>query len=153
MQFLTIYVREAHPLDGVLPERQSGRWLMGSPERRLFVEDPVTFEERLVLARQCEEEMGLAFPTLVDGLDDSVSAAYAAWPERLYLVDVDGSIAYQGDVGPDGFRPEQLGRVLERCSEVWASGAPAGETAQLRGKTKARAKGHHGKPAQNRAGL
>jgi len=149
VRFLTIYIREAHPLDGVLPERQSGRWLMDSPERRLFVEDPVLFEERLALAQQCEEEMGLAFPTLVDGLDDTVNKAYAAWPERLYLVDVDGKIAYQGDVGPEGFRPEQLGRVLERCSEVWAQGSPAGPAAHLRGK--ASTKRSHGAP-MHRAG-
>jgi hypothetical protein len=136
VEFLTVYIREAHPLDGVLPERQTGRWLMGSPERRLFVEDPITFEERLGLARRCEEEMALGFPTLVDDLEDTASRAYAAWPERLFMIDLDGTIAYRGDIGPDGFLPDQLGRVLERCSNSWARGEPAGEMARLRGKSK-----------------
>jgi len=113
VQFLGVYIREAHALDGVLPERQSGTWLMDSPERGLFVETPLSMEERLALARQCNEEMALGFPLLVDGLDDAVDAAYAAWPERLYVVDVDGTIVYRGEKGPDGFRPDQLGEVLE----------------------------------------
>jgi hypothetical protein len=113
VQFLGVYIREAHAVDGVLPERQSGTWLMDSPERGLFVETPLSMEERLALARRCNEEMALGFPLLVDGLDDAVDAAYAAWPERLYLVDVDGTIVYRGEKGPDGFHPDQLGEVLD----------------------------------------
>src|SRR5262245_54344901 len=86
---------------------------MDAPERGLFVETPQTKEERLALARRCAEEMELGFPLLVDGLGDEVEGAYAAWPERLYLVDVDGTIVYRGEKGPDGFLPEQLGEVLD----------------------------------------
>ena len=113
MQFLGVYIREAHAVDGVLPERQSGTWLMDSPERGLFVETPQSMEERLALARRCNQETALGFPLLVDNLDDAVDAAYAAWPERLYLVDVDGTIVYRGEKGPDGFLPDQLGEVLD----------------------------------------
>jgi len=145
VQFLAIYIREAHPLDGVLPERQSGRWLMGTPERGLFVEDPVTPEERLAIAKQCEEDMGLGFPMLIDDLDDTVSSAYAAWPDRLYLVDLDGTLAFRGDIGPEGFKPDQLGRVLERCSKAWAQGSAAGAAANLRGKAKPKRPSGHGR--------
>ena len=131
MQFLVVYIREAHPLDGVLPERQSGTWLVGTPERRLFIEDPITPEERLALAMRCDDDMGFDYPVLVDGLDDAVNTAYAAWPERLYLVDLDGKIAYQGGRGPHGFLPDELDTVLGRCAEAWARGYPAGEAARL----------------------
>jgi hypothetical protein len=113
VQFLGIYIREAHALDGVLPERQSGTWLMGSPERGLFVETPATPDERLALAGRCADEMALGFQFLVDGLDDAVEAAYAAWPERLYLVDLDGTIVYRGEKGPDGFLPDEFAGVLD----------------------------------------
>ena len=129
VQFLAVYIREAHPLDGVLAERQSGRWLVGTPERHLFVEDPITFEERLALAQQCEQEMGLGYPMLVDDLDDVVNSAYSAWPERLYLVDLDGTLIYRGERGPEGFLPDELDKVLERCSPAWAAGSPAGGAA------------------------
>jgi hypothetical protein len=113
VQFLGIYVREAHPIDGVLAERQTGTWLMDAPERGLLVETPLVFEERVALARRCAAEMELGFPLLVDGMDDAVEAAYAAWPERLYLVDLDGTIVYRGEPGPDGFLPDELEGVLE----------------------------------------
>jgi len=113
VQFLGIYIREAHALDGVLPERQSGTWLMGAPERGLFVETPASPDERMALASRCGDEMALGFQFLVDNLDDAVEAAYAAWPERLYLVDLDGTIVYRGEKGPDGFMPDELGGVLE----------------------------------------
>ena len=47
-------------------------------------------------------------PALVDDVDDAVNSAYSAWPDRLYLVDVDGRIAYQGGRGPFGFAPDEL---------------------------------------------
>ena len=119
VQFVAVYIREAHPLDGVLPERQSGTWLTGTPERRLFIEDPITPEERLALARRCEGEMRLGFPVVVDGLDDAVNTAYAAWPERLYLVDVDGTIVYQGGKGPMDFRPEEFEAVVGELASFY----------------------------------
>ena len=68
---------------------------------------------------------------LVDGLDDAVNAAYSAWPERLYLVDLDGKIAYRGGRGPDGFSPDELASVIDRCMDAWAKGSPAGRAARL----------------------
>jgi type I thyroxine 5'-deiodinase len=123
VEFLVVYVREAHPIDGVLPERQSGTWLMGSPERGLLVEDPLTFDERLELARTCERQMSLGVPVVVDGMDDAVSQAYAAWPERLYVVDVDGTVVYRGGKGPMGFAPDEMGKVLEELAGFYGEDA------------------------------
>jgi hypothetical protein len=93
---------------------------MGTSERGLLVETPLVPEERRALAVHCAEEMQLGFPLLIDGMDDAVEAAYAAWPERLYLVDVDGTLVYRGDKGPEGFAPEQLGTVLEELTSFYA---------------------------------
>lgn len=51
-------------------------------------------------------------PTLIDGLDDAVGRAYAAWPDRLYLIGKDGRIAYKSDPGPRGFKPEELAEAI-----------------------------------------
>jgi len=56
-------------------------------------------------------------PTLVDDVDDAVNAAYAAWPDRLYLVDVDGRIAYHGGRGPFGFAPDELEAAIRALVE------------------------------------
>ncbi len=119
MQFLVVYIHEAHPVDGILPERQSGTWLMGSPERGLLIEDPETDEERLALAKTCEQEMRLGCPMVVDPIDDAVNQAYAAWPERLYVVDLDGTVVYKGGKGPMDFRPDELAGVLEELAAFY----------------------------------
>jgi type I thyroxine 5'-deiodinase len=51
---------------------------------------------------------------LVDSIENTTEAAYTAWPDRLYVIDVDGRIAYKSDAGPFGFRTEQLSRALEQ---------------------------------------
>jgi type I thyroxine 5'-deiodinase len=51
---------------------------------------------------------------LVDGMDDAVNRAYAAFPDRLYLVGRDGKIAFRGGPGPAGFRPDELEEAIRR---------------------------------------
>jgi hypothetical protein len=46
-------------------------------------------------------------------MDDAVNEAYAAWPTRLYLIDEQGTVVYQGGLGPWGFSPEELGNAIE----------------------------------------
>jgi hypothetical protein len=113
VRFIAIYVREAHPVDGVLPERRTGAGVRAGPEHGLLLEDPLTDDERLALARACEEALELGFPLLVDGVDDAASRAWAGWPDRLYLVDRDGRIAYKGRKGAAGFLPDELGHAIE----------------------------------------
>jgi hypothetical protein len=51
---------------------------------------------------------------VVDGVDNTVASAYGGWPDRLYLIDTDGRIVFQGGEGPFGFKPEALARAIER---------------------------------------
>jgi hypothetical protein len=106
VQFYVIYIAEAHALDSAWP--MAGR---GHP----LVEEPITLEERIALAGSCMKDLGLdRIPTLVDRLDDATSRAYAAWPDRLFLVDRDGRIAYAGGPGPRGFKPEELEAAIRK---------------------------------------
>ncbi len=50
-------------------------------------------------------EFALEMPALVDEMDDSVSTAYGAIPERLYAIDRDGKVAYKGGMGVMFFKP------------------------------------------------
>lgn len=102
VQFLVIYIREAHPVDG---------WDVGSENR---IRDPQTIEERRRAAGECEEALQYGIRTYVDEMDDEVMTAYAAWPERLYLVGTDGWVRYAGGLGPWGFNPTELKEALER---------------------------------------
>ena len=97
-----IYIREAHPTDG---------WDVGSKYR---THDPVTLEERRKVANDCATALQHGIKTYVDEMDDGVMIAYAAWPERLYLIDINGQVIYASGPGPWGFKPDELGDAIEQ---------------------------------------
>jgi hypothetical protein len=98
--FYLVYIREAHPTDGkqARANRNDG----------ILFAQPTTFDERIGVSTKMCTGLRLDMPALVDGMDDKVAKAYNAFPDRLYLIDVDGVIAYQGPRGPKGFKPEEL---------------------------------------------
>ena len=96
-EFLVVYIKEAHPVDG---------WAMLSNETQgISIKDPKTYEERAKVAAESCVKLETAIPCLVDGINNKVNAAYAAWPDRLYVVDKEGKIAVAGGQGPRGFMP------------------------------------------------
>lgn len=76
--------------------------------------DPKTIEERQTVAARCETALEYEMPTYVDTMDDAVSKAYAAHPTRLYMVGLDGRVAYDCGVGPFGFRDANFGAAIEK---------------------------------------
>lgn len=56
----------------------------------------------------------MTLPSVIDDRENFVKRAYAAWPDRLYVVGVDGNIAYKGRPGPFGFRVPELEEWLKR---------------------------------------
>lgn len=53
-----------------------------------------------------------AYPLLVDEFDDRVTHAYSAMPNRLYIIDRDGKVAYKSGRGPRGYRIGELEQSL-----------------------------------------
>ena len=47
--------------------------------------------------------LSLAMPMALDEMSNAVDTAYSALPERLYLIDAEGRIAYRSGPGPWGF--------------------------------------------------
>lgn len=41
-------------------------------------------------------------------MKNGASTAYHAMPDRLFVIGVDGKIAYRGDRGPRGFKLDEL---------------------------------------------
>jgi hypothetical protein len=102
--FAFVYIAEAHSVDG---------WQMSSNEEEgVLLLQHTTLEERFAAAREGVERMGLTLPVLVDGMDNTVSEAFAAWPERLFVVDDDGLIAFHGGPGPFEFEPDAAAAAL-----------------------------------------
>jgi hypothetical protein len=102
--FLAVYVREAHPTDG---------WRMDSNEKAgISFKQPTSTEERTGVAQQCSATLEIDMPLVVDGLDDRVGHLYSGMPDRLYVIDGDGRVAYQGGRGPFGFIPGEMEQSL-----------------------------------------
>jgi len=69
---------------------------------------PRNEEERAFVAGACVRKLGIKFPAVIDGFDNTVEKAYTGWPDRLYLIDRNGKIAYKSKPGPFGFKPDEL---------------------------------------------
>ncbi len=104
-EFLLVYIKEAHPED---------EWQMDvNHEADVVYHQPKTVDERRELARLFVEKMGVEAPVLIDDIENTANACYAAWPERIYVIDTDGRIAYKGGMGPFYFDVDGLSRFLE----------------------------------------
>jgi thiol-disulfide isomerase/thioredoxin len=102
--FVMVYVREAHPTDG---------WRMESNDRfGVTTPQPRTYDERVEVAQKCGRILDLAFPMLVDTIDDTVGARYSGMPGRLYLIDRQGKVAFKSGRGPYLFKPSELEQSL-----------------------------------------
>jgi type I thyroxine 5'-deiodinase len=60
--------------------------------------------------------LGIRIPALVDNFDDSTDIEYMGWPDRMYVIDRDGKIAYKSKPGPFGFKPAEVEEVLRRIA-------------------------------------
>jgi len=125
VQFLSIYIREAHPVDGWWFGKGITRHIMKiySSKVAMDVYDPTTIAERRAVAGSCENTLKYGIRTYVDEMDDAVNKAYAAWPTRLYLVGLDGVVVYHGGLGPYDFHPHKLDRAIEQYLSQLASTA------------------------------
>jgi thiol-disulfide isomerase/thioredoxin len=111
--FYYVYIREAHAEDG---------WKMPRNQREgIAIKDPKTMAERTTVAQQACAYFKTQIPSLVDTIDDATDRAYAAWPSRIFLIDVNGVIVVRGDPGPRGLVP------AARAVEQWLkqNAAPA----------------------------
>lgn len=106
VEFVRVYVREAHP---VAEERAatSTNALAG-----ILFKQPTTLEERCDIAMKFTSAMHITTPLLVDEIDNRVGQAYGGWPDRLYVVDRSGRIAFTGGPGPFGFNPREMEQSL-----------------------------------------
>jgi hypothetical protein len=116
VEFMVVYVREAHPTDKwwLAESRtlQSFFALSGSLART-DVREPETLDERRSIAGSCFETLFEAkVPVFVDTMDDLVSTLYTAKPTRIYLIDEAGRVVYNPGIGPFGYNPDHLEREI-----------------------------------------
>jgi len=103
--FHVVYIQEAHPIDA---------WQVDDNLKDdVLVKSTTTAEEREEVAGICLAKLRIELPALVDEADNRVERAYTAWPDRLYVIDRDGRIAYKSAAGPFGFKPAAVEEALK----------------------------------------
>jgi len=75
---------------------------------------PRSLAQRVAIAGDFVRRFQYRVPLAVDAMDNRADALYGAWPERIYVVDEGGRVAYKGKLGPFGFHPEELEAWLAR---------------------------------------
>jgi hypothetical protein len=101
-----VYITEAHPSDV---------WQMQSNIKdQVVFSTPRTEDERANVAGSCVRKLGIKIPALLDEFGNSTESAYTAWPDRLYLIDASGRVAYKSPPGPFGFKSEDLKAAIDR---------------------------------------
>ena len=79
----------------------------------MIYSDPASLPERSQVAGVCLLKLDIQLPALLDDMNNSTERAYTAWPDRLYLVDRAGRIAFKSAPGPYGFHPDELEAALQ----------------------------------------
>ena len=101
-----VYITEAHPSDV---------WQMQSNIKdKVVFASPKNEEERAFVAGACVRKLGIKFPAVLDEFGNSTERAYTGWPDRMYLIDRSGRIAFKTKPGPFGFKPDALAAALAK---------------------------------------
>ena len=69
------------------------------------------------MAGECLKDLKLSLPCLVDDMQNTAQKAYAGWPDRFYVIDKEGKVAYRGEQGPRGFKPADAEAALKKLIE------------------------------------
>ena len=105
VEFLCVYIKEAHPTDG----SQSPPNL----DDDVLYAQPTTDDERAEVAAACMLRFNFSFPMVLDNMTNEVEGKFKAMPERLYMLDVDGRVTWKCGLGPHLFDPDGFEEAIK----------------------------------------
>lgn len=108
--FYWVYVKEAHAIDSPRPNRE------------IKIEQHKTFEDRVKASAACTADIHLEIPLLIDDMRNTVSDAFQGWPDRLFILSPEGTIAYRGERGPRGFDVDEMRAALDKVLDTTKKG-------------------------------
>jgi hypothetical protein len=91
---------------------------------------PKNAEERASVAGTCVRKLGIKFPSVLDEFGNSTETHYTAWPDRIYLIDQQGKVAYKSLPGPFGFHADDLAAALSQMMKTQSAENLIPRTAQ-----------------------
>jgi tetratricopeptide (TPR) repeat protein len=109
-RFLLVYIREAHAI---------GDWQSTRNERDGVVLPPAQgLAEKQNHAAMCTRTLHLPFQALLDGLDNKVESAFAAWPSRAFVIGTDGRILYSTRLTELDFSADDMKTALQNADKT-----------------------------------
>ena len=116
-EFRTVYIKEAHASDSNWPVPYA-------------VEKGITqhknYGERCSVAHRLVDDEKLSIPTIIDKMDNKVTEAYDAFPNRAFIVRKDGRLGVAAAPGPRGYAP-----ALEEAKKWLAQYKKTGKEPEL----------------------
>ena len=114
-----MYIAEAHPDD---------EWQMDSNRKdQVVINQPRHLQERQDAAKILVDRLKYRMPVAIDAMDNRADQAFAAWPERIYILGSGGRVLYKGGMGPFGFLTDEAAQKLSEVLQTMT--APAGPAA------------------------
>lgn len=108
VQFVLVYIREAHPDSILYVPTEDGSKQLG------VVSQTSGAADRLKNLQQCALLLQLTMPSVIDGDDNGVNKVYSAWPDRLCALDRDGKVAFKSGPAAAGFKVADLEAWLKQ---------------------------------------
>jgi len=81
----------------------------------VLLSSPRTEQERTENAGLCVRKLGVRIPALIDGIADRAEYEYTGWPDRRYVIQAGGRVAYKSPPGPFGFAPKKMEAQLQQA--------------------------------------
>ncbi len=75
---------------------------------------PRSYGERSAVADSCIRHLNIRIPALIDDFRNTTETAYTGWPDRLYVIDRNGRVAFKTTPGPFGFEPALMEQALKK---------------------------------------
>lgn len=101
VDFLAIYIDEAHPIGG---------W--EAPDQPYKIHDAATLEERALTGDKFFKLVEMPGDLAVDLIASPIRCQFDCWPARLCVL-VEGQVVYMQKQGPLGYKPQCLTKFLE----------------------------------------
>jgi alkylhydroperoxidase family enzyme len=86
--------------------------MTGNDRVGISILQPKSKAERNAVAGKCCSALEMTMPMVVDDMEDTVGHLYSGMPDRLYVIDRDGRVAYKGGRGPFGFKSGEMEQSL-----------------------------------------
>jgi Iodothyronine deiodinase len=90
-------------------------------KEKIIFATPKNEEERALIAGACVRKLGIKMPAVLDEFGNSTEKAYTGWPDRIYLIDRNGRVAYKSKPGPFGFHADELASALGKLPKASAA--------------------------------